>query len=206
VVASLIPEGTIISDESVTSGLSFASVSAGAPRHDVLALTGGAIGQGLPVAVGAAIACPDRPVLALEADGSAMYTIQALWTMAREGLDITVLVFNNRSYGILNVELARVGARAAGPRAKAQLDLSRPDVGFVDLARGLGVPATRVETAEQLTDELQRAIAEPGPHVVEVVIPTVFSDRQLRAMPHALRALTALPRPVAAAVKRRLYP
>jgi acetolactate synthase I/II/III large subunit len=206
VVASLIPEGTIISDESVTSGLSFASVSAGAPRHDVLALTGGAIGQGLPVAVGAAIACPHRPVLALEADGSAMYTIQALWTMAREGLDITVLVFNNRSYGILNVELARVGARAAGPRAKAQLDLSRPDVGFVDLARGLGVPATRVETAEQLTDELQRAIAEPGPHVVEVVIPTVFSDRQLRAMPHALRALTALPRPVAAAVKRRLYP
>jgi acetolactate synthase-1/2/3 large subunit len=126
--------------------------------------------------------------------------------MAREGLDITVLVFNNRSYGILNVELARVGARAAGPRAKAQLDLSRPDVGFVDLSRGLGVPATRVETAEQLTAELRRAIAEPGPHVVEVVIPPVFSDRQLRAMPHALRALTALPRPVAAAVKRRLYP
>ncbi len=206
VVASVIPEGAIVSDEAQTSGLTFAAASVGAPRHDVLALTGGAIGQGLPVAVGAAIACPDRPVLALEADGSALYTIQSLWTMAREGLDVTVLVFNNRSYGILNVELARVGAKAAGPRAKAQLDLSRPDVDFVALARGLGIPATRADSAEQLTDELRRAIAEPGPHVVEVVIPPVFSDRQLRAMPHALRALTALPRPLAAVVKRRLYP
>jgi acetolactate synthase-1/2/3 large subunit len=205
-VASVIPEGAIVSEEAVTSGLTFAAASAGAPRHDVLTLTGGAIGQGLPVAVGAAIACPDRPVLALEADGSALYTIQALWTMAREGLDITVLVFNNRSYGILNVELARVGAKAGGPRAKAQLDLSRPDVDFVELARGLGVPATRVDSAQRLTDELRRSIAEPGPHVVEVVIPPVFSDRQLRAMPRALRVLTALPRPLAAAVKRRLYP
>ena len=205
-VASVLPEGAIVSDEAQTSGLTFAAATAGAPRHDVLALTGGAIGQGLPVAVGAAIACPDRPVLALEADGSALYTIQSLWTMAREGLNVTVLVFNNRSYGILNVELARVGAKAAGPKAKSQLDLSRPDVDFVELARGLGVPSVRVDSTDQLLTELRRALREPGPHVVEAVIPTVFSDRQLRAMPHALRALTALPRPLAAAVKRRLYP
>jgi acetolactate synthase I/II/III large subunit len=205
-VAAVLPEGAIVSDEAQTSGLTFAAATAGAPRHDVLALTGGAIGQGLPVAVGAAIACPDRPVLALEADGSALYTIQSLWTMAREGLDVTVLVCNNRSYGILNVELARVGAKAGGPRAKSQLDLSRPDVDFVELAKGLGVPATRADSSEALLTELRRALAEPGPHLVEVVIPTVFSDRQLRVMPHALRALTALPRPLATAVKRRLYP
>jgi acetolactate synthase-1/2/3 large subunit len=172
----------------------------------VLTLTGGAIGQGLPVAVGAAIACPNRPVLALEADGSALYTIQSLWTMAREQLDVTVIVFNNRSYGILNVELARVGAGAAGPKAESQLDLSRPDLDFVDVAHGLGVPSARAQDAETLIDHLERALAEPGPHLVEAVIPPVFSARQLRAMPHALRALSALPRPIASAVKRKLYP
>src|SRR5204863_2304754 len=114
-----------VSDEAVTSGLMLAADTAGAPQHDWLTLTGGAIGQGLPVAVGAAVACPDRPVFALEADGSAMYTIQSLWTMAREHLDVTVVIFNNRSYGILNIELQRVGAQAAaGPKAKSQLDLS----------------------------------------------------------------------------------
>jgi acetolactate synthase-1/2/3 large subunit len=126
--------------------------------------------------------------------------------MAREQLDVTIIVFNNRSYGILNVELARVGARAAGPKAESQLDLSRPDLDFVDLARGLGVPSSRADNAEALIDQLERALAEPGPHLVEAVIPPVFSTRQLRAMPHALRALTALPRPIASAVKRKLYP
>jgi acetolactate synthase-1/2/3 large subunit len=183
-----------------------AASTAGAPRHDLLALTGGAIGQGLPVAVGAAVACPDRPVLALEADGSALYTIQSLWTMAREQLDVTVVLFNNRSYAILNVELARVGAKNAGPEAKAQLDLSRPNVDFVELAKGFGVPASRADSAEGFTAALERAISEPGPHLIEAVVPTMFSDRQLRAMPLALSALGKLPRPVAAAVKRRLYP
>ena len=126
--------------------------------------------------------------------------------MAREQLEITVVIFNNRSYGILNVELARVGARQAGPRASAQLDLSRPDLDFVRIASGFGVPSRRVDTAETLTDELRRAVAEPGPHLIEVVIPTVFTARQLRAMPYALRAISSLPRPLAAAVKRRLYP
>jgi acetolactate synthase I/II/III large subunit len=205
-VGVVLPEGAIVSDEAQTSGITLAANTVGTPRHDWLTLTGGAIGQGLPVAIGAAIACPGRRVFALEADGSSLYTIQSLWTMAREGLDITVVIFNNRSYGILNVELARVGARAAGPKAGAQLDLSGPDLDFVELAKGFGVPAQRVDTAEDLIGALEGSIAQPGPQVIEVVIPTVFSPRQLRAMPYALRALTALPRPVASAVKRRLYP
>src|SRR5207248_5192677 len=125
-VGAILPEGAIVSDEAVTSGMTLPVTTVGAPRHDWLTLTGGAIGQGLPVAVGAALAAPGRPVFALEADGSALYTIQSLWTMAREGLDITVVIFNNRSYGILNVELARVRAEGAGRKANAQLDLSEP--------------------------------------------------------------------------------
>ena len=158
------------------------------------------------MAVGAAVACPDRPVFALEADGSSLYTIQSLWTMAREQLDITVVLFNNRSYAILNVELARVGAKAAGPKAKAQLDLSGPAVDFVALGNAFGVRSRRTDTAEQLLDALDRAVAEPGPHLIEVVVPAMFSPMQLRAMPLALRALGKLPRPAAAALKRRLYP
>jgi acetolactate synthase-1/2/3 large subunit len=205
-IGVILPEGAIVSDEAVTSGTMLPVNTAGAPRHDWLTLTGGAIGQGLPVAVGAAVACPDRPVLALQADGSSLYTIQSLWTMAREQLDVTVVIFNNRSYGILNVELARVGARQAGPKATAQLDLSEPDLDFVEIGKGLGVPSRRVDTGEALVDALKRAIAEPGPNLIEVVIPVVFSARQLRAMPHAMRALEILPRPIAQVVKRRLYP
>jgi acetolactate synthase-1/2/3 large subunit len=205
-IGASLPEGAIVSDESVTSGTTLPVNTAGAPRHDWLTLTGGAIGQGLPLAVGAAVACPDRPVFALEADGSSMYTIQSLWTMAREQLDVTVILYNNRSYAILNVELSRVGAKAAGPKAKAQLDLSGPNVDFAALASSLGVPSRRAETAEQLLDALDRAAAEPGPHLIEVVVPPMFSPLQLRAMPHALRAIGKLPRPVASALKRRLYP
>jgi len=205
-IGAVLPEGAIISDEAQTSGVKLAAATAGAPRHDLLALTGGAIGQGLPVAVGAAIACPDRPVLALVADGSSLYTIQSLWTMAREGLDVTVVIFNNRSYGILNVELSRVGARAAGPKARAQLDLGDPDVDFVSLARGFGIPASQADSGEDLVAALRVAFARPGPHLVEVVIPTMFTPGQLRAMPYALGALGKLPRPLAAALKRRLYP
>jgi acetolactate synthase-1/2/3 large subunit len=205
-IGAALPEGAIVSDESVTSGVALAANTAGAPRHDWLTLTGGAIGQGLPVAVGAAIACPQRPVFALQADGSALYTIQSLWTMARQQLDVTVVIFNNRSYAILNMELARVGAEAAGPAAKAQLDLSRPDLDFVQIATGFGVWAQRVDTAEQLTRALEHAVGESGPHLIEVVVPAMFSARRLRAMPYALRALELLPRPLAAAVKARLYP
>ena len=206
IVGAQLPEGAIVSDEAQTSGLTLPASTAGAPRHDLLALTGGAIGQGLPVAVGAAIACPDRPVLALEADGSSLYTFQSLWTMAREGLDVTVVLFDNSSYGILNLELARVGARGDGPKAKAQLDLGDPGIDFVSLAKGLGVPAQRAASCEELAAALEGAFAEPGPHLIEATVPPAFSPRQLRAIPRALRVLGALPSPVGRAVKRRVFP
>jgi acetolactate synthase-1/2/3 large subunit len=205
-IAAVLPEHAIISDESQTSGVTLPVHTAGAPRHDWLALTGGAIGQGLPVAVGAAVACPDRPVFALEGEGSAMYTIQSLWTMAREELDVTAVIFNNRSYAILNIELQRVGADAAGPRAKSQLDLAGPNIDFVALGNAMGVPSVRPETAEDLVRALERAVAEPGPHLIEAVVPSVYSGFMLRALPHALSALDKLPRPLAKAVKRRVYP
>jgi acetolactate synthase-1/2/3 large subunit len=136
-----------------------------------LTLTGGAIGQGLPAGTGAAVACPDRKVLCLEADGSAMYTLQALWTQAREGLDVTTVIFNNRSYAILNLELSRVGAESSGPKALDMLDLSRPDLDFAALARGMGVEAARATTADELVAALERGIAEPGPYLVDAVLP-----------------------------------
>ncbi len=169
-IGALLPEGAIVTDESNTSGLFISGATAGAPPHDWLTLTGGSIGIGLPLATGAAVACPDRKVVALEADGSAMYTAQALWTMAREGLDVTTVILSNRSYAILNMELQRVGAEAGGPRARAMLDLRQPDLDFVSLARGLGVPATRAETAGEFSEQLARALSEPGPNVVEAVI------------------------------------
>ncbi|MFD4369519.1 acetolactate synthase large subunit [Rhodococcus sp. NPDC058521] len=205
-VGYTLPAGAIVSDESQTSGTSLPTTTAGAPPHDWLTLTGGAIGQGLPVAVGAAVACPDRKVLALQADGSAMYTIQSLWTMAREQLDVTVLILNNRSYSILNLELSRVGAGDPGPKAKAQLDLNTPPIDFVQLGNGLGVPSTRAENAQSLVAELERAYAEPGPHLIEVVIQPVFSPWKLKAMPHVLGSLEHLPGPLARAVKRKLQP
>ncbi|MEU6556453.1 acetolactate synthase large subunit [Streptomyces sp. NPDC046915] len=173
-IGALLPEGAIVVDEANTSGLWLPGATAGAPRHDWLTLTGGAIGQGLPLAVGAAIACPDRPVLCLEADGSAMYTISALWTHAREGLDITTVVFANRSYAVLGMELQRLGAPADGRARRDLLDLSRPCLDFVALAEGMGVPASRATTAEELTIQLRKAFAEPGPHLIEALVPALF--------------------------------
>jgi acetolactate synthase-1/2/3 large subunit len=173
-LGALLPEGAIVSDEANTSGLWVAGATAGAPRHDWLTLTGGAIGQGMPVATGAAVACPDRPVISLEADGSAMYTLQSLWTQAREGLDVTTIVFANRSYAILNLELSRVGVEAPGPKAKSMLDLTHPDLDFVALAQGMGVEAVRPADAAELTTALERALAEPGPHLIEAVLPAGF--------------------------------
>jgi acetolactate synthase I/II/III large subunit len=172
VIGALLPEGAIICDEANTSGLWLPGATAGAPPHDWLTLTGGAIGQGLPLATGAAIACPDRPVLALEADGSAMYTLQALWTHAREQLDITTVIFSNRSYAILNMELGRTGAVAAGHTARSLLDLSRPSIDFTALAAGMGVPASRAVTAGEFATQLRLALAEPGPHLIEAALPT----------------------------------
>jgi acetolactate synthase-1/2/3 large subunit len=169
-IGALLPEGAVVCDESNTSGLFNMGATAGAPPHDWLTLTGGAIGICLPLAVGAAVACPDRRVVALEADGSAMYTGQALWTMAREGLDVTTVIFANRSYAILNMELGRVGAEAGGPKARSMLDLSHPDLDFVSLATGMGVPATRAQTGEELVEQLGRALITPGPSLIEAVI------------------------------------
>src|SRR6185437_14713299 len=138
-VGAVLPEGAILSDEAITSVAALPAKIAGSPRHDWLTLAGGSIGQGLPVAVGAAIACPDRPVIALEADGSALYTIQSLWTMAREELDVTVVLFNNRGYAILDAELARMDEPNVGERAMALLNLDDPNLDFVKLGTGLGV-------------------------------------------------------------------
>jgi acetolactate synthase-1/2/3 large subunit len=171
VIGALLPEDAIVCDESATSSVFLPAATAGAPPHDWLTLTGGAIGQGLPLAAGAAIACPRRPVIALEADGSAMYTISALWTHAREQLDITTIIFSNRSYAILAMELERVGAVAAGEAARSLLSLSRPALDFTALAAGMGVPASRASTAEELAAHLRQALAEPGPHLIEAIIP-----------------------------------
>jgi acetolactate synthase I/II/III large subunit len=173
-IGALLPEGAIVSDEANTSGTFLPTFTAGAARHDWLSLTGGSIGQGLPVALGAAVACPDRPVLALEADGSALYTLQSLWTMAREQLDVTTVIFSNRRYAILRMELARVGATASGARALEMLDISPPEIDFVALSRGFGVPATRPESADGFAADLERAFAEPGPHLIEAVVPSLF--------------------------------
>jgi acetolactate synthase-1/2/3 large subunit len=169
-LARLQPEGAIVVDEGATSGLPYYVAAESAPPHDYLALTGGAIGQGLPCATGAALACPDRQVVALQADGSAMYTLQSLWTQAREGLDVVTILCSNRSYRILQLELARAGVAEPGPAARTLTDLSRPDIDWVSLATGLGVPATRVETAEQLWDQLTNAFTEPGPRLLEAAL------------------------------------
>jgi acetolactate synthase-1/2/3 large subunit len=174
IVGALLPEGAIVSDEGNTSGLFAAGHTAGAPAHDWLCLTGGAIGQGLPVALGAAVAAPDRKVLALQADGSAMYTLQAWWTMAREQLDVTTIIFNNSSYAVLNMELQRVGATAGGEKAKAMLDLHGPELDFVALATGMGVAATRATTCEDFTDQLRGALETKGPTVIEAIVPSIL--------------------------------
>lgn len=170
VLAAVQPEGAIVVDESVTLSAHYVGASAGAPRHTYLALTGGAIGQGLPSAAGAAVACPDRPVIALQADGSAMYTLQALWTHAREGLDVTSLICANGRYEILVEELDRAGVQEPGPRARALTSLTGPPLDWVALAGGMGVPATRATTAGELAGALRSALAEPGPHLVEMVL------------------------------------
>ncbi|MGY4709601.1 acetolactate synthase large subunit [Mycolicibacterium sp. CBM1] len=179
VIGALLPEGAIVVDESNTSGFLLPQATSGAPAHDWLTLTGGAIGYALPVSIGAAIAAPDRPVVCLESDGSAMYTISALWTQAREQLDITTVVYANRAYDILRIELQRVGAQSGteggrpGPKAESLLDLTGPTLDFVRIAKGMGVPARRVGTAEELADALQWAFAEPGPHLIEAVMPSI---------------------------------
>jgi acetolactate synthase-1/2/3 large subunit len=171
ILALLQPEGAVIMDEGATSGLPYYMAGASAPAHDYLALTGGAIGQGLPCATGAAVACPDRKVVALQADGSGMYTLQSLWTQAREGLDVTTIICANRSYRILQLELGRAGVAEPGPAARSLTDLSRPVLDWVALATGMGVPASRATTSEEFWTQLEGAFREPGPRLIEAVLP-----------------------------------
>jgi len=165
-----IPEQAIVVDESVTTGRGFYPLTAGAPPHDWLQNMGGSIGYGMPVAVGAAVACPDRKVLALIGDGSGMYTVQALWTMAREGLDVTAVIWANRTYQILKGEFNNVGAGKPGQKANDMLEIGRPDLDWVALAAGMGVPASRVTDCESLAKQLQGGLTEAGPHLIEVVL------------------------------------
>ena len=170
VIANRLPANAIISDEGATNGLGAFLMTGNAAPHDWLTLTGGAIGQGLPLALGAAIACPDRKVIALEADGSAMYTVQALWTMVRENLNVTVLILNNGSYAILNIELARVGVEVPGPTALSLLDLTNPAIQWTDIAKGMGMTAERVDTVETLDRAMTEAMAKKGPRLIEVIL------------------------------------
>ncbi len=166
VIGALLPENAIVVDEALTSGVGLTELTSAGPRHDWLSLTGGAIGDGLPTSLGAAVACPDRPVIGIQGDGSAMYTISALWSFAREQADITTIICDNSSYAILQHELVNVGAATDGKRARQLLDLSGPALDFVSIAQGMGVPATRATTAEELAEQVRAALAEPGPHVV----------------------------------------
>ena len=205
-VGHLLPEGAILVDEAITSGQKLGAMTAGAPRHDLLTLTGGAIGQGLPSAVGAAIACPQRPVIVLEGDGSAMYTVQALWTMAREQLHVISVIFNNASYSVLNIELERVGAGEPGPRSREQLDLGGPQLDFARLAQGMGVHAVRADTAEAFCTALEYALATPGPHLIEALVPESIAGAKRKVLPWVLGATPHLPQPVAQVLKRAISP
>ena len=205
-VGHLLPDNAIIVDEAITSGLMLPALTAGAPRHDLITLTGGAIGQGLPNAVGAAVACPDRKVVALIGDGTAMYTIQALWTMARENLDVTAIIFNNASYSVLNVELERVGAERIGPKARSQLDINGPRLDFARLAQGMGVHAVRTDDAGDFCKAFEYALAMPGPHLIDAVVPESLGGAKRRILPWLLRTLPGLPPGVALALKRKLAP
>jgi acetolactate synthase-1/2/3 large subunit len=169
-IARHLPEGAIICDDAVTSGGGVAVPCLTARPHEVLALTGGAIGAGMPLALGAAVARPDSKVVSLNGDGAAMYTVQSLWSMAREKLDVTTVVFANHSYRILNIEMGRTGSGNPGPSASKLLDLGDPNIDWVSVAKGLGVSAVRCETAEDFDAAFARAMNEPGPHFIEAAI------------------------------------
>ncbi|MFL9926346.1 acetolactate synthase large subunit [Herbaspirillum lusitanum] len=169
-LGALLPEHAIVCDESITSGRTFFPSTRGAPQHDWLQLTGGSIGIGMPMATGAAVACPDRKVINLQADGSGMYTLQALWTQAREQLNVLTVIWANRSYKILHNEFANVGAGKPGERASSMLDLDNPSIDWVSLAKGMGVEGRRVETMEQFAAAMKAGLAVKGPFLIEVTL------------------------------------
>jgi len=168
VIGALLPENAIVVDESMTSGRGMMAATRGAPPHDWLGNTGGSIGIAMPLAVGAAVACADRRVLCLTADGSGMYTLQALWTMAREGLDVTTVVFANRDYAVLKREFSYLGVGTPGTRALDMFEIGRPDLDWVQLAKGMGVPGTRVTSLAEFAKALRKGFESEGPTLIEV--------------------------------------
>ena len=169
-IAATLPENAIVMDEGITAGSAFYPATMNGPAHTYLQENGGAIGLGLPASLGAAIACPDRKVLTLEGDGSGLYTVQALWSQVREGVDVVNLVFANDAYRILQVELQRAGVEEFGPQSLNLTEFGAPRVEWLDLARGFGMPATQVRTGEELTTALERGFAEPGPCLIEALV------------------------------------
>lgn len=169
-IAALLPENTILVDESITSSFTLLPILAGAKPHDHLSLTGGSIGIGLPLATGAAIACPDRTTVCLQADGSAMYTLHALWTQAREQTNTVIVVLANRAYETLRYEFGNVGVTGVGPKALSMVDLNNPELSWVDLANAMGVESTRVTSLEAFNSVFQASISGAGPHLIEVML------------------------------------
>ena len=169
-LAALVPENAILCDEAVTTGRSFYPRTREARAHDYLALTGGAIGLGLAMTAGAAIACPDRKVIGLQADGSGMYTVQSLWTHAREKLNILTLIFANNAYNVLRQELKSVGASEPGPNGTQMLSLANPAIDWVSVAKGLGVPGVRVTTMEALIAAFNEGLLVKGPSLIEIAL------------------------------------
>jgi len=169
-VVSAMPENAILCDESITFGHVVASLTKQAPAHDLLQLTGGSIGIGIPLALGASIACPDRKVIALQADGSGMYTVQGLWSQVRENCNITTVILANRRYQILHGELANVGGGTAGVNAARMLNLDNPEINWTSLAKSFGMPAVRVDCADALAREFKKAMAHEGPYLIEAMI------------------------------------
>jgi acetolactate synthase-1/2/3 large subunit len=169
-LGALLPENAIVADEAVTTGRGFFAPTKAAAPHDWLSNMGGSIGIGMPLATGAAVACPDRKVVCLEGDGSGMYTVQALWTHAREGLDVTTVVFSNRTYQILKGELANVGAGNPGRKALDMLNIGQPDIDWVALAKSLGVPGAKATNMEEFNRHFAAGVATPGPFLVEVMM------------------------------------
>jgi acetolactate synthase-1/2/3 large subunit len=176
VISALLPPNAIISDEGITCGLELFLRTQGAPAHDWLAITGGSIGQGLPLSLGASIACPERKVVALQADGSAMYTVQALWSMAREQTDVTVVLLNNNSYAILNVELERLKTDEPTAKTLSMLDLSNPQINWVSIAEGMDVRASRATTVEEFATQFAAAMSTPGPCLIEAMVVQQFAS------------------------------
>ena len=170
IIARLLPEGAIISEEAATCGGGLTKFLPSSAPHDILYITGGAIGQALPVATGAAIAAPGRKTVTVSGDGGAMYTLQSLWTQAREKLDVITVICANRSYAVLNIELMRVGARNAGPKALSMLDIGHPDLDWVALARGMGVEAERAQDCAQFARAFEDAMKRKGPRLIEAVL------------------------------------